>query len=416
MDTIPKIDPLGSGKGKLAANIMHFARVLRAAGLPVGPGQVLRGLRAVQDVGITGREDFYWALHAIFVNRRDQREIFDQAFHVFWRNPRILDQIMSLVLPPSPVHGGEPDRKNEISRRLAEALRSAKNESPEADPDEETEVEIDPVMTWSSRETLQTTDFEKMSAAEVTAAKRAIAGMRLPIMKVPTRRFRPRVDGNRIDMRATLKTALRTGGDTIPLRFRRRRERHPPLVILCDISGSMSRYSRMLLHFMHAITSDRDRVHSFVFGTRLTNVTRLLRYRDVDEALAKVGKAADDWSGGTRIGHCLRDFNRNWSRRVLGQGAVVLMITDGLDRDAGAGLAFNMERLHKSSRRLIWLNPLLRYEGYEPISKGALAMVAHVDHVQTIHNLASLGQLTNSLSQLSHVREGPEWRKFENAA
>ncbi len=393
---------------------MHFARVLRAAGLPVGPGRVLRGLQAVEDVGIGHREDFYWALHAVFVSRRDHRDLFDQAFHVFWRNPHILERMLSLVLPPSPVQDGQSQKKDEISRRIAEALQSGKSESPE--PHEESEVDFDTVMTWSSREVLQSMDFEKMSAAEIAAAKRAIAAMRLPIMQVQTRRFRPQIDGNRVDMRATLRTALRAGGDTIPLRFRRRQERHPPLVILCDISGSMSRYSRMLLHFMHAITNDRDRVHSFVFGTRLTNITRQLRYRDVDEALAKIGETVDDWSGGTRIGVCLREFNRDWSRRVLGQGAVVLLISDGLDRDAGAGLAFNMERLHKSCRRLIWLNPLLRYDGYEPKSKGAQAMVAHVDHVQTIHNLESLSQLTNSLSRLSHNREGSEWRKFEQAA
>ena len=415
MNPIPRIEPPNGG-GKLAANILHFARVLRAAGLPVGPGRVLRGLRAAEDVGLSNREDFYWALHAVFVSRRDHREIFDQAFHVFWRNPRILEQMMSLVLPPSPVKEADGERQDEMSRRLAEALHAGKAETPETAPDAETEVEVDTVMTWSSQEVLQKMDFEKMSAAEIDAAKAAIARMRLPIMKVPTRRFRPQARGTRVDMRATLRTALRTGGDIIPLRFRRRRERHPPLVILCDISGSMSRYSRMLLHFMHAITNDRDRVHSFVFGTRLTNITRLLRYRDVDEALGKIGEAVDDWSGGTRIGVALRDFNRDWSRRVLGQGAVVLLITDGLDRDAGEGLAFSTERLHKSCRRLIWLNPLLRYDGYEPKSKGAQAMVAHVDHLQTIHNLESLSQLTTSLSRLNHAGDGPEWRKLEKAA
>ena len=237
MNAVPKIERGGGGEGKLAANIMHFARVLRAAGLPVGPRHVLRGLQAVQVVGVANREDFYWALHAVFVNRRDQRDIFNQAFHIFWRNPRILEQMLSLVLPPSPLQSGETDKKDEISRRLAEALRSGQSESPEADPDADTDVEIDTVMTWSNQEVLQKMDFEKMSAAEVAAAKRAIADMRLPIMAVPTRRFRPEVEGTRVDMRATLRTALRTGGGTIPLRFRRRRERHPPLVILCDISG-----------------------------------------------------------------------------------------------------------------------------------------------------------------------------------
>jgi uncharacterized protein with von Willebrand factor type A (vWA) domain len=200
-------------------------------------------------------------------------------------------------------------------------------------------------------------------------------------------------------MRASMRAGLRTGGGIIPLRRKGRQERHPPLVILCDISGSMSRYSKMFVHFLHTITNDRDRVHTFLFGTRLTNVTRYLRHRDVETALQKVGEAVEDWSGGTRIGQSLHDFNANWSRRVLGQGAVVLLISDGLDRDAGEGLEQEMERLHKSCRRLIWLNPLLRFSGFEPKSKGVQAILPHVDDFRPIHNLKSLGELAEVLSR-----------------
>ena len=236
-------------------------------------------------------------------------------------------------------------------------------------PDED-EVEFDAAMTYSQRELLQRTDFEKMSGEELAAARRLVARMRLPIMDVPTRRFRPDPRGRRIDMRATLRASLRSGG--VPaLRRRNPRRRHPPLVIICDISGSMSRYSRIVLHFMHAVTNDRDRVFSFLFGTRLTNITRMLRHRDVDVAVDRVADTVQDWSGGTRIGHCLAEFNAKWSRRVLGQGALVLFISDGLDRDSGEGLTREIERLHKSCRRLIWLNPLLRYDAYEPKSLGA---------------------------------------------
>lgn len=219
------------------------------------------------------------------------------------------------------------------------------------------------------------------------------------------RRFRVDPSGWRVDMRRTLRASLRGGGAVIDLKRKRRLRRHPPLVVLSDISGSMERYSRMLLHFMHAVTSDRDRVHSFLFGTRLTNVTRQLRNRDIDVALRKVGDLVQDWSGGTRIGVCLQDFNLNWSRRVLGQGAVVLLITDGLDRDAAEGLERQMERLHKSCRRLIWLNPLLRYEGYEPLASGAQTIVRHVDDFRPIHNLESLGQLTLALAEMGPKRE-----------
>jgi len=370
---------------------MFFARTLRAAGLPIGPGRVIEALRAVETVGIGRREDFYWTLHSVFVNRQDQRPIFDQAFHVFWRNPQLLERMMAMLLPSI----GAPedaDRGEEISRRLAEALKAERGDGEEGETPEEEELEIDAAMTYSARELLQLADFEKMSVAELEQAKRLIARMTLPIMDLPTRRFAPDPHGRRIDMRATLRAALRSGG--LPaLRRRKPRRRHPPLVIICDISGSMSRYSRIVLHFMHAVTKDRDRVFAFLFGTRLTNITRLLRHRDVDIALDRVARSVEDWSGGTRIGHCLAEFNAKWSRRVLGQGAVVLFISDGLDRDIGEGLEREMERLHKSCRRLIWLNPLLRYDAYEPKSMGARAIMPHIDDFRPVHNLESLADL-----------------------
>jgi uncharacterized protein with von Willebrand factor type A (vWA) domain len=244
-----------------------------------------------------------------------------------------------------------------------------------------------------------------MSADEIAQAKALIRAMQLPIREVATRRFHPDPRGWRVDLRRTLRRSLHGGGAMIDLAKKRRIRRHPPLVILCDISGSMERYSRMLLHFMHAVTNDRDRVHCFVFGTRITNVTRQLRQRDVDVALGKVGDVVEDWSGGTRIGRCLHQFNRTWSRRVLAQGAVVLLITDGLDRDAGEGLEREMERLHKSCRRLIWLNPLLRWEGYAPLAAGSRAIIRHVDDFRPVHNLESLAQLTSALARIGPRRE-----------
>ncbi len=398
--------PVATGQGgKLAANIMHFARVLRAAGLPVGPAKVLHAIEAVDTVGLANRKDFYWALHAVLVNRRDQRELFDQAFHIFWRNPQLLAKLNALILPTITVEQEDKESSRDMLRRLAEALRRdvTQDWDPEGDA-EEVAPEFDMTMTWSDQEVLSGMDFEKMSAAEIAEAKRAISRMRLPVMTVPTRRLRTDPRGARIDMRASLRAALRSGGAAIPLNFRKPRRRRPPLVMLCDISGSMSHYSRMLLHFMHVLSNDRDRVFSFVFGTRLTNITRYLRYRDVDEALAKVGGAVEDWSGGTRIGQSLHEFNRRWGRRVLAQGAVVLLITDGLDRDGGDGLAGEIDRLHKSCRRLIWLNPLLRYDQYEPKSLGARAILPNVDDVRSVHNLASLAELTAVLSSLDNRR------------
>ena len=375
---------------------MHFARTLRTAGLPLGPGKVLDAVAAVEAVGITDRRDFYWALHSVFVNRPDQRMLFDQAFHVFWRNPELLKKMMSLVLPQMNVEA-PPEEGAEMLRRLAEALHPQQ----EARDSEETELEFDAAMTFSDREQLRQMDFEKMSLDELARAKAAIARLRLPIHDIPTRRYARDPRGARADMRATLRAALRSGG-LIELKRKSRRLRPPPLVVLCDISGSMSRYSRVFLHFMHSITNDRDRVYTFVFGTRLTNITRYLRFRDVDVALDRVAEAVADWSGGTRIGQCLHEFNRFWSRRVLGQGAVVLLITDGLDRDAGTGLAHEMDRLHRSCRQLIWLNPLLRYEGFEPRSLGMKAMLPYVDEFRPVHNLESLESLIEVISGAAH--------------
>jgi uncharacterized protein with von Willebrand factor type A (vWA) domain len=385
----------GVSDGKFAENIMHFARVLRAAGMPVGPGKVLDAVRAVEIAGVGRRDDFYWILFSVFVNRYDQRELFDQAFHIFWRNPQIMEKMMGMLLPMMDVPPDLSQDQQEMIRRLADAMGKGEQDSKEQDGEE---IEFDTTLTYSAREVLQEIDFEAMSAKELAEARAAIARMRLPIAEVPTRRFVANARGQRVDMRRSIRAALRSGGDIIPLRKRKRKRRHPPLVVLCDISGSMNRYSRMFLHFMHAITNDRDRVHTFVFGTRLTNITRYLRQKDVDIALDQVTEAVDDWSGGTRIGACFKSFNDHWSRRVLAQGAVVLIISDGLDRDAGSGLNKEMERLHKSCRRLIWLNPLLRYDGFQPKSRGVRAMLPHVDDFRSVHNLEKLSELAEVLS------------------
>lgn len=396
--------PEADGDGRLVENLTLFARTLRGAGLPVGPGRVLEALRAVEAVGIERRDDLYWALHAVFVNRRDQQPLFDQAFHVFWRNPRILDRVMQMLLPELRTQGDDDQQREELRRRLAEAMQQQMPEAEGTEPERQ-EHELDAALTWSQKDVEQTKDFEQMSAEEAARAKRAVQQLRLPIDLIRTRRFRAARTPGRADMRRTMRAALRSGSADIPIKWRRQTKRPPPLVLICDISGSMARYSRMVLHFMHQITNDRDRVHSFVFGTRLTNITHYLRHRDVDQALDKIGQSVTDWEGGTRIGACLHDFNRLWARRVLGQGAVVLLITDGLDRDNADGLEAEMERLHKSCRRLIWLNPLLRYAGYAPKSLGAKAIMPHVDEFRPVHNLESLSELADALSRPPDSRQ-----------
>ena len=384
--------------GHMADNVMHFARVLRTAGLPIGPDRVIDAVKAIEVAGIDRRDDFYWTLASVLIDRREQFEIFDQAFKMFWRDPKLLERALSLLMPAEIGHA--PRNDDSPSNRLAEALFPAlqqdskeNEEGPSSD-----EPAPDAAMSYSARELLQHADFESMSNAELAQAKHLIARLRLPIPEIRTRRFRPDLRGGRADPRNTLRSALRNGGDLIQIKRRSPRYRHPPLVVLCDVSGSMSRYSRMFLHFLHAITSDRDRVTSFVFGTRLTNVTRHLKHRDIDVAMNAVMAMIADWAGGTRIGQCLAEFNLRWSRRVLGQNATVLMISDGLDGDIGAGLAPEMERLHKSCRQLIWLNPLLRYEGFEARPAGIRAMLPHVDAFLPGHNINSLVDLAATLN------------------
>ncbi len=378
-------------EGRLAENVMHFARLLRAAGLRIGPDRVVDCVNALQIAGPNNREDWYWTMSAVLLSRQEQRPIFDQAFRIFWRDPKLAEKMMQLMLPQA--HGRAPKPEEQQSQRLTDALFARKKEESPSDV-----LELEARLTFSSREVLQRMDFDTMSAAELAQAKKLLAEMRLPLPVVRTRRFRAHRAGSRIDLRASLRESLREGGDIIPLVRAAPRELHPPLVVLCDISGSMNPYARMFLHFLHAITNDRDRVSVFVFGTRLTNITRQLRHRDVDVAMAKVAEAIKDWSGGTRIGASLREFNFRWARRVLGQNACVLLVSDGLDREAGEGLAGEMERLAKSCRYLVWLNPLLRYAKFEARPAGVRAMLPHVDLFLPVHNLRSLIDLARTLS------------------
>ena len=389
------------GRERLAGNILHFARVLRAAGLPIGPAKVVVALNAVEAVGVGNRDDFRAALESVLIERHEHKVLFDQAFELFWRNPKLLERMMALLLPK--VRGRVPadEAQAPLPARLAEALMPLPRHELEAEGEE---IDLDAAFTFSPREVLQTRDFESMTAVELREVKAMIARLRLPLPEIPVRRTVAAPKGHAVDLRATLRAMTSARGVIVPLAWRRKRRRRPPLVVLCDISGSMDRYSRMLLFFLHAITNDRDRVHTLLFGTRLTNITRHLKQRDVDVAIARISGAVTDWAGGTRIGACLGEFNRHWSRRLLGQGAIVLLISDGLDSDVGDGLPQEMERLAKSCRRLIWLNPLLRYEGFEARPAGIRAMLPFVDDFLPVHNLQSLKQLAEAFARRPAAR------------
>ena len=390
---------------QLVANLVHFARALRRAGLRVGTGRVADAIRAVEAAGFTDKRDFYHVLEACFVSRAEERRAFAQVFRLFWRDPRFMEHMMAMMLPA--VRGVAEERAAQAAeKRAAEALLAgAENPLREAGAEtpEETEIEVDAARTTSAEERLRTLDFEQMSTEEIAQAKRMLARLSLPVRPVPSRRAAAAAAGRAIDRRRTLRAAMRTGGEVNRLARTRPRPRWPNLVALCDISGSMSRYSRVLLHFLHAVSNRQGagwaEVHAFTFGTRLTNVTRHLRTRDVDAALAAAGAEAQDWEGGTRIGDCLHAFNRDWSRRVMGQGAVVLLITDGLDRGDPERLARQMERLQLTARRLVWINPLLRYDDFAPRATGIRAMLPHVDSFRAGHSIATLEDLAATISR-----------------
>ncbi len=390
--------------GKLAENIMHFARVLREAGIPVGPGTVLDALDAAGAGPLQRREDFYWTLHAIFVKRREQRELFDQAFHVFWKKPKMLQQLMQLLYTQIARKPHE-NKKQAGFRRLAEAMFD-KTEVPNTSKPSEA-LEVDSTYSTSIDEVLRQKDFEQMTVAEQNDAKRALQRLHLNRIEVQTRRFMRSSRGERIDMRRSMQATIRSGG-LIQLAHKTKRWREPPLVVMCDISGSCSNYSRMFLHFLHALINDRDRVHVFLFGTRLTNITRELRRKDIDEAMLKISEAVKDWSGGTRIGSTLRLFNKDWARRVLGQGAHVLLMTDGLERDDVEQLSHEMKRLRRSAKRIVWLNPLLRYDGFAPLASGIKAIMPYVDEFRPVHSLDALQDLADTLASPRRAAHDPK--------
>jgi uncharacterized protein len=387
--------------GHLAENIAYFARALRVAGIPVGPRSVLDAVEAVSVATIGGRDDLYWTLHAVFVTRREQTFLFDQAFRLFFRRKALLERMMSELMHQAP---GDPNKNKDVAKRIQEALAErvrAEENSKAVGVEERRQTQA----SVSDRDVSRAKDFEQMSSAEIAAAKRAIRNLVLPDDTVVTRRMVAMPRGERIDPRRTMRASMRHGGGLIDLKRRTADERRPPIVALLDISDSVSAYGRIFMHFLHALGQSGRKVQAFTFATRLTNVSRSLRsHRDPDEALAACGKLATDWDGGTRIAASLHRFNRDWGRRVLAGGAVVLLVTDGLDRvmendDQSHDLAREIDRLHRSCRRLIWLNPLLRYAGFEALASGIRTMLPHVDEFRTVHSLDSLGDLAAALDR-----------------
>lgn len=405
---IGRADPAQIAPGHLADNIAFFARALRAAGIPVGPRTVVDAVDAVQAAGIGGRDDLYWTLHAVFVTKRDQSVLFDQAFRLFWRRRNLIEKMIQMLSPFSPLRK-EADEPKPLARVAEAMFGRIKDEQPVEKP----RVDLDARMTMSDAEVLRSKDFEQMTALEIAEAKREIAQLTLPLDEMVTRRWMPASHGRFLDPRRTVRASMRGGGALIDLRFRERQVRRPPVVAICDISGSMGDYSRIFLHFLHALSKSGRKVHSFLFATELSNITPWLKAnKDPELALQECGKRVRDWDGGTRISTALETFNKRWARRVLTGGAVVLFISDGLERQIDPALEREMDRLQRSCRRLIWLNPLLRYDAFEAKASGIRALLPHVDEFRPIHSLNSMKALCAALDARGSAGADPKlWLK-----
>lgn len=384
--------------GRFADNLVHFGRLLRAAGLPIGPSRIVDAAQAIEIAGLEKKADFYWTLYAILVSGREHHAVFDAAFKMFWHR-RTLFEDMAGQLPPAPEKGDASQKQKAGSARVADALIQQATQ-PRLELVRETDVALH--RTASHKKALSSKDFAQMGTEELTEAKRAMANLVLPVSNVRTRRFTSATNGDRMDIRKTMRSSLTSGGEWMAPVYKKPTQITPPIVALCDISGSMAQYSRVFLHFLHALAERQKRVHSFVFGTQLTNITRALAHKDPDDALDACGTLVKDWSGGTRIATALKLFNKNWSRRVLGQGAIVLLMTDGLERDTDVDIGFETERLQKSCRQLIWLNPLLRYDQFEARASGVRAMLPFVDQLRAVHSLNAIADLCDSLASGSH--------------
>jgi hypothetical protein len=384
------------GHGHLLRNMVLFGRLLRALGIAVTSTQILDLVGGLDYIDIGQRRDFKNTARTVLVNKFEQIPLFDQAFDLFWQ-ARAQGELVEMEL------GNLIRKSNEKPEELLPAAESGKKGDSEHESEE---PEIETVYTYSAREMLRTKDFADLTPDELTEIKQMMAAMQWKLEQRRTRRKSPAAKGTVLDLRRTIRHNLRYGGEPLQLAWRQRKLKRRPLVVISDISGSMERYARILLKFIYVISKGLDKVESFVFSTRLTRITHQLKHKNIDVALDQATGQIHDWAGGTRIGESLKTFNYEWGRRVLGQGAIVLIISDGWDRGDIGLLGQEMERLQLSCQRLIWLNPLLGSESYEPLTRGIQAALPHIDDFLPVHNLASLEQLGELLQRLGEYHPG----------
>lgn len=392
--------PRENGKGQFLHNFLVFGRLLHRLGMDVNPGRMIDLVQALDLIEIGRKEDFYHATRSLLVHKHEDIPLFDQAFELFWRKPverwENFD-VSSLIKNPQ-------NNPQSVPPPLKQPDETLEKESHNQTSESEERIIIEITKTYSAREVLRNIDFADLSSDEIEAVKNMMRQLTLQLGERRTRRKRPG-NGHSIDLRRTLRKSYNYGGEVLVWARREFKFKPRPLVIIADISGSMERYTRLLLHFIYGLTQSLNQpVEAFVFSTRLTRITKQLRNRDIDQALNGVSEIVQDWAGGTRTGESLKDFNFSWGRRVLGRGAIVLIISDGWDRGDIEILAREMARLQRSCYRLIWLNPLLGSPSYEPLTRGMQTALPYTDDFLPVHNLASLEDLAGHLSTLNKRR------------
>ena len=379
-------------ESKLLENILRFIRLLRNSGIRIGNQSSIDALNSIKILKIGNRNEFYWALHSNLIYRNEDKEIFDQCFHLFWQNPKILQQMFNLLLPQIGTQKAPTTNKKQL-KRISDNIQK---QNKDIEKEKKEEIIFDSKMSWSNKSALNTKDFEMMSLKEIKQAEKEIKKFLIKSKTQISRRWKKNNQSSKISTKYTIKKSVKNKG-IIHLAFKDRIKIFKPLVILIDISGSMESYSRIMLFLSHILIQQHKNIEIFTFGTKLTRITKFLKNKDVDLSLDKIGKFVNDWAAGTKITSSIKDFNFNWSRRILTQNQTLLLITDGLERDDSQNLDFEINRLSLFTNNIIWLNPLLRYEKFEPKVNSIKTILRHVDKHVPIHNINSIKRLVENI-------------------
>ena len=379
-------------KSKLFENILRFIRLLRNSGIKIGNQSSIDALNSIKILKIGNRNEFYWALHSNLIYRNEDTEIFDQCFHLFWQNPKILQQMFNLLLPQIGTQKAPTNNKKQL-KRISDNIQK---QNKDVNIEKKEEIIFDSKMSWSNKSALNTKDFEMMSLEEIHQAEKEIEKFLIKSKTQISRRWKKNDQSTKISTKYTIKKSVKNNG-IIHLAFKERIKKFRPVVILIDISGSMESYSRMMLFLSHILIQQYKDIEVFTFGTKLTRITNFLKNKDIDLSLDKVGKFVNDWAAGTKITSSIKDFNFNWSRRLLTQNQTLLLITDGLERDDSQNLDFEINRLSLFANNIIWLNPLLRYKKFEPKVNSIKTILRHVHKHVPIHNLNSIKNLIENI-------------------